>query len=67
MAEKKEFPEAAGRAKKAGNRFSKEQLLSSERFRDRRDILQALLCDGELYAVKAVEEKIERYMKGKVM
>lgn len=53
--------------RKAENQFSKEQLLASERFRNRRDILEALLDAGELYTVKAVEEKIQSYMKGKVM
>lgn len=48
------------------NKFSKEQLATSGRFRERRDILEALLNDGELYTVKAVEEKIENYMKGRV-
>lgn len=51
---------------KAENKFSKEQLAASERFRDRRDIVEALLVTGELYTVRAVEEKIECYMKGKV-
>lgn len=51
---------------KVENKFSKEQLIASSRFRDRRDILEALLVIGELYTVKAVEEKIESYMKGKV-
>lgn len=46
--------------------FSKEQLLSSEKFRDRRDILNALLSSEGQYTVKAVEGKIEDYMKGKV-
>lgn len=50
----------------AENKFSKEQLTASSRFRERRDILEALLETGELYTVKAVEEKIESYMKGKV-
>lgn len=49
-----------------GCRFSKEQLLSSERFRDRRDILEALLKDGGQYTMKAVAKKINNYMKGKV-
>lgn len=53
--------------RKAENQFSKDQLLASERFRNRRDILEALLDAGELYTVKAVEEKIQSYMKGKVM
>lgn len=48
------------------NKFSKEQLLVSERFRDRRDLIDALLDAGILYTVKSVEEKIEKYMKGKV-
>lgn len=57
--------EAAGTGEME-NRFSKGQLIASDRFRERRDILEALLIDGELYTVKTVEEKIEKYMKGKV-
>lgn len=52
--------------RKAENKFSKEQLIASSRFRERRDILEALLETGKLYTVKTVEEKIESYMKGKV-
>lgn len=51
---------------KGENRFSKEQLLSAERFRDRKDIVDALLDEKETYTVKTVEEKIEDYRKGKV-
>lgn len=65
MAGNKRTPKAQEK-EKAENKFSKEQLISSERFRERRDILEALLTDGEWYTVKAVEEKIESYMKGKV-
>lgn len=67
MAEKKKEPEASlVSAGKVENKFSKGQLLASKRFRDRRDVLEALLEEGELYTVKAVEEKIDGYMKGKV-
>lgn len=67
MTEKKKAPEAAlENTEKVENKFSKEQLIVSERFRERRDILEALLENGELYTVKAVEEKMESYMKGKV-
>ena len=67
MAGKKKVPEAAAEnAVKVENKFSKEQLTASKRFRDRRDILEALLVTGELYTVKAGEEKIEHYLKGKV-
>ena len=67
MARKSKTPEADQAVTgKVENKFSKEQLAASERFRERRDILEALLKFGELYTVKAVEEKIESYMKGKV-
>ena len=46
--------------------FSKSQLISSKRFSDRRDILNALLSDNEKYTVEAVEKKIINYMKGQV-
>lgn len=49
------------------NLFSKEQLLCSEKFSGRRDALNALLTDGELYSVSAAEKKIEKFMKGQVM
>lgn len=67
MAGKKKAPEAP-REGNVGpeNRFSKGQLLSAGRFQERRDIVQALLKEGELYTVRDVEEKIEDYMKGKV-
>ena len=48
------------------NRFTKEQLLGAHRFRDRRDLADALLTPGERYTVKEVEEKMETYRKGKV-
>ncbi|WP_251498845.1 hypothetical protein [Otoolea muris] len=67
MAGKKKTPEADQAVTgKVENKFSKEQLIASNRFRERRDILEALLATGELYTVKAVEEKITSYMKGKV-
>jgi hypothetical protein len=46
--------------------FSKGQLMSSKRFLDRRDLLEALLDEKEVYTVKAVEKKIQKYMKGRV-
>ena len=48
------------------NKFTKEQLLGSKRFRERRDIVDALLTEGEQYTIKVVEQKIENYMKGRV-
>ena len=67
MAGRKKTPEADQAVTgKVENKFSKEQLIASTRFWERRDILEALLETGKLYTVKAVEEKIESYMKGKV-
>lgn len=51
---------------KAKAEFSKSQLVSSKKFDGRRDILEALLSEGETYTVEAVEQKISKYMKGKV-
>ena len=46
--------------------FSKEQLLSSNRFQDRRDILNAILKPDKRYTVEDVEQEISKYMKGQV-
>lgn len=51
---------------KAEHTFSKAQLASSQRFRDRRDIVNALLDEDKKYTVDAVEQMIEKYMKGQV-
>lgn len=65
MAEKKKMPAAAEPVRKE-NRFLKEQLIASERFREKKDILNALLADGMEYTASEAEGLIEKYMKGKV-
>lgn len=65
MAEKKNIPETEKLAKKE-TRFSKAQLIKSERFRERKDMLNAILSDGRKYAISEVEQQIEKYRKGKV-
>lgn len=57
--------EEAKPAEKAGL-FTKEQLLSAERFRGRRDILNALLSPHKQYTVEGAEQEITKYMKGRV-
>lgn len=49
------------------SKFTKEQLLESDRFRDRIDLVSAILSDSEEYAIEFVEEQIEKYMKGQVI
>lgn len=49
------------------SKFTKKQLLDSDRFRDRIDLVSAILSDGEEYTIEFVEEQIEKYMKGQVI
>ena len=48
-------------------KFTKEQLLDSDRFRDRIDLVSTILSDDEEYTIEFVEEQIEKYMKGPVI
>ena len=47
-------------------KFSKEALLNAKRFRKDRDLVSAVLEDGVEYTISEVEEKIEKFLKGKV-
>lgn len=66
MAVKKTNKPAATEPEKIEKLFSKEQLLAAERFQERKDIVNALLSPDKQYTVEAVEQKIEKYMKGQV-
>ncbi len=46
--------------------FVKEQILVSAKYQHRRDLLNALLQDGESYSLETIDKKIEDYMKGPV-
>ncbi len=46
--------------------FSREQILESKLYRDRRDLLGALLKEGETYTLAQVDSLLEGFMKGKV-
>ena len=52
--------------KKTETKYTKEQLINSDVFSSKRDLLTALLIDGESYTVKETEEMIKKYLKGKV-
>ena len=47
-------------------KFTKESILKFERYRERRDLLHALLVDGERYTTKEVDALIAKFMKGRV-
>lgn len=66
MAVKKTNKPAATEPEKIEKLFSKEQLLAAERFQERKDIVNALFSPDKQYTVEAVEQMIEKYMKGQV-
>ena len=56
----------ADKEKKIEDVFSKEQILQSKKYRDRRDLLSVLLADQESYSFKAVDDIIKKFMEGEV-
>lgn len=50
-----------------GPLYKKEQILQSKKFENRKDLIDALLREDELYTLGQVESEIEKFMKGKVM
>lgn len=56
----------ADKEKKSEDVFSKEQILQSKKYRDRRDLLSVLLTDNESYSFKAVDDIIKKFMEGEV-
>jgi hypothetical protein len=53
--------------KQAGSeRFTKRQLVCSERYCNQSDLLCALLEDGKQYTLSEADEIMNRFMKGKV-
>lgn len=58
---------AGGAIKEDGaSQFSKEQLLKSNWYSHRRDILTALLEDGKTYSHTAVDQLIQEFLERKV-
>lgn len=62
--ENKEKKEAA--VQRTVSKHSKDKILESERYADRRDILGAVLKDGVQYSIDEVDKMLENFMKGKV-
>lgn len=46
--------------------FSKERILTFQRYANRRDLLSILLKDGQEYTHDQVQNLIDNFMKGKV-
>lgn len=48
-------------------RFSKEKILQSVTYQDRKDLVSALLQDGMEYSLEEVDALIDTFMKRKVV
>ena len=46
--------------------FTKEQILASKKYSNRRDVLGAILVDTKTYTLEQVDSLLEKFMKGKV-
>ena len=47
--------------------YKKEQILQSKKFENRKDLIEALLQNDELYTLEQIESEIKNFMKGGVM
>lgn len=47
--------------------YTKEQLLASTKYANRRDLISALLDNGKTYTLDKVDALIDKFMKGKVI
>ena len=66
MSEKKKAAKPAEAKKANAAVYTREKLLTFEKYANWRDLLSALLVDGETYTVDQVDGLIAKFMKGKV-
>ena len=46
--------------------YTKEQILKSKKYREKRDLINALLVNGRSYTLNTVDDMIEKFLKGEV-
>ena len=51
---------------KEENAFTKQQIIKSNKFKNRIDVINTILEDGKLYTIYEVNEKVNRFLKRKV-
>lgn len=51
---------------KNDEKFTVVQLLTSDKYRGKVDLLKALLCPNTCYSIKEVDTKINKFMNGEV-
>lgn len=52
--------------KKVESSFSKGQILAAKQFKNRKDLLNALLSDNKQYTITTVEQLMNDFLEGKV-
>ncbi|EGT2204317.1 hypothetical protein DFW37_09545 [Clostridioides difficile] len=50
--------------KEENYKFTKEQIVNSKKYVNRKDLLNAILQEKELYSFSEVEDRINKFMKG---
>lgn len=66
MAKTKQVDETVEVVEQIEPKFPKEQILSANKFNNRKDILGVLLEDGKEYSFNQAEALMDDFMKGKV-
>ncbi|EGT2197671.1 TPA: hypothetical protein KSK03_003880 [Clostridioides difficile] len=51
-------------SKEDNYKFTKEQIVNSKKYVNRKDLLNAILKENELYSFSEVEDRINSFMKG---
>ncbi|MDI7817584.1 hypothetical protein QMM58_14510 [Clostridioides difficile] len=51
-------------SKEDSYKFTKEQIVNSKKYISRKDLLNAILKENELYSFLEVEDRINSFMKG---
>ena len=51
-------------SKEDNYKFTKEQIVNSKKYVNRKDLLNAILKEDELYSFSEVEYRINKFMKG---
>ena len=57
---------ASKKVEKQEDVFSKEQILASKKYANRRDVLGVILADGQEYTFEQVDSLLKRFMERKV-
>ena len=66
MTKKSDVTEEKKKIVPGETRFTREQALTSARYKSRKDLVAALLNDGRTYTIAEVDQMISRFMKGQV-